>query len=168
MVKDINSNGNAIEANSDFIDLNGVLLFTARASNLAYKQLWKSDGTSEGTTFIKTINPNYDAQINNPLVFGNKLYFTTYINNSSELWVTDGTADGTSEVKKINPSGNSNVNNLFIFQNKIYFTANDGIHGDELWRTDGSNAGTEMVNDFFPGSGGGVLENQLLIKTTLF
>lgn len=167
IVRDLNSNGSAIEANSDFINFNGMLLFTARTSNGSYKQLWKSDGTSEGTTFVKTVNPNYDTKINNPVIFENKLYFSTYINNSSELWVTDGTEIGTYQVRKINNSGDSNVNNIFIFQNKIYFTANDGIHGNELWSTDGTESGTILVKDFFSGNNGGVFNKPIVYNGEL-
>lgn len=157
LVKDIYSSGNAIEAGSDFINFNGVLLFTARGNGSgSYRQLWRSNGLAEGTTFVKIINPDYDAQISNPVIVGNKLYFSSFVNNSSELWVTDGTSDGTYLIKKINSSGNSKVSNLFSFQNKIYFTASDGVHGEELWSTDGTESGTEMIVDFFPGTQKGI------------
>lgn len=167
VVKDINLSGSGIEADSKFINLNGLLLFTGRASNGENKQLWRSDGTSEGTVFVKNINPNYDTRINNPVVFNNRLYFSTYINNSSDLWVTDGTSDGTYQIKKINNSGDSNVNNIFSFQDKIYFTADDGIHGNELWVTDGTETGTKIVKDFYPGINSGVLDMPIVYKGKL-
>lgn len=167
IVKDINSGGSSIDTDSFFIDFNGVLLFTARSSNNSYKQLWRSDGTSNGTYLIKTINSSYDTNIRNATILNGKLYFSTYINNSSEIWVTDGTTDGTYQIKKINSSGNSNVDNIFIYRNQIFFTANDGVHGTELWKTDGTEGGTVMVKDFFSGSSNGIVNKPIVFNDKL-
>ena len=168
IVKDISQTGSGIESDSKFINFNGILLFTGRSSNGQSKQLWRSDGTADGTYLLKIINTNSDTNINNPIIVGNKLFFSTYLNNSSDLWVTDGTTDGTFQVKKINLNGDSEVNNLFIFQDKIYFTANDGEHGAELWNSDGTENGTAMIMDFFPGIQKGLYRKPVVYKDEIY
>ena len=68
-------------------------------------QLWKSDGTAEGTSVIKKITNQYTQLV----VMNNKVYFGGDSTSSNpaidQLWETDGTASGTKLVKTINPSG---------------------------------------------------------------
>ena len=68
-------------------------------------ELWKSDGTPDGTEMVKDINPGGgNSSANNFIVLGEYLYFIADNNgtNNFELWRTDGTSDGTIMVKEIN------------------------------------------------------------------
>ncbi|WP_343663405.1 T9SS type A sorting domain-containing protein [Chryseobacterium mucoviscidosis] len=170
LVKDINTNYGSISSSSFFKELNGTLLFTATSNSIgnSYQQLWRSDGTENGTYLLKIINPNYDTNISNPIILGNKMFFTTNVNNSSDLWVTDGTEAGTKIVKKINSTGDSSATYPFIFNNEIYFLANDGITGMELWKSNGTENGTVLVFDFYTGSSNGIILKPIVYNNNIY
>ena len=120
-------------------------------------ELWKSDGTAEGTQMVKDIAPgnktsfvNYLTDVNGTLFFragndGNNFPF--------ELWKSDGTEEGTVMVKALSQGefGSADPKNLFAFQGILYFSANDNINGVELWKSDGTEEGTVIVKDIKPG-----------------
>jgi ELWxxDGT repeat protein len=103
-------------------------------------RLWKSDGTTAGTTAVANVRP-YDLTR-----VGNTLFFT---GGDGELWRSDGTADGTAVVRDFGPNY---PRQLTAVGDTLYFAADDGVHGYELWRSDGSLAGTTMVADIDPGA----------------
>ena len=129
--------------------IGNTLYFTSYTATYG-NELWKSDGTTNGTMLVKDIangsvgsNPGYLAPVDNTL------FFTADDGtNGRELWKSDGTASGTVMVKDINNgSGDSSPNHHLKVGNTHFFRANDGIHGTELWRSDGTEAGTLMVQD---------------------
>lgn len=170
LVKDINtgtsagmlnyncqSSGPVINDSKNYGVLNNKLIFEGFTNN--GEQLWISDGTTDGTTLLKQIDPSaaFNGNINfirNFTPAGNKLFFTAVTNTAlnKELWVTDGTTSGTFLAKDIFLGDTtSNPQNLTAFNNKIFFTANDGTNGTELWSSDGTTIGTTMVSDINPG-----------------
>jgi trimeric autotransporter adhesin len=124
-------------------------------------ELWRTDGTVDGTFLVKDINPgSKDSDPARLTVAGNTLYFTATNGstaNGIELWRTDGTSTGTTMVADIRPgTGSSNpLGNpggaLIPFNGKVYFTADDGTTGRELWFSDGSAGGTQRLKDINPG-----------------
>ena len=70
-----------------FINLNGTFYFTA-TDGTAGTELWKSDGTAEGTVMVKDINPGpFGSNPNELLVVGNLFYFMAAQEISGfELW----------------------------------------------------------------------------------
>ncbi|WGV25312.1 ELWxxDGT repeat protein [Halotia branconii] len=161
LVKDIRP-GNYYDDNeypiiipSNLTEVNGKLYFTAN-DNIHGGELWKSDGTSEGTVLVKDINPEYDryeryySYPSNLISINSILYFTADDSiNGTELWKSDGTENGTVLVKDIYPgSGSSSPSQLTDVNGILYFRANDSTHGYfELWKTDGTQAGTVLVKD---------------------
>lgn len=111
--------------------------------------LWKSDGTPEGTVLVKDFPSTGFSVPNQFLAVGDKVVFNASTQqNGFELWISDGTEQGTHMVKDIAPGGASaNIGNLTVADHRLFFTANDGVHGNTLWRTDGTEAGTRMVTD---------------------
>lgn len=113
-------------------------------------QLWKSNGTPEGTVMLKEIIPGAGGQYPGQLtVVGSLLYFTAGdATTGVELWKSNGTVEGTVMVDNINPlAGHSDPSSLTAVGNTLYFAANDGINGVELWKSDGTVDGTMMVKN---------------------
>ncbi len=129
------------------------------------RELWVSDGTSEGTSLFLDIWPGSSPQgyirDSNPAdltVVGDQLFFAATSDAGRELWVTDGTVEGTYEVADIHPGNNeqnlalsSNPSALVDLAGTLFFAA-DGGQGVELWRSDGTTPGTVLVSDIYPGA----------------
>ena len=102
------------------------------------EEIWKSDGTAEGTVLVKD-NPvswggDYLTNANSTFYFqGNDGV------HGWEIWTSDGTAAGTRMVKDINPGGHSYALYPLGYTDvngTLYFYADDGVHGAELWTSD--------------------------------
>jgi len=175
MVKDINPNTNANEVNSHslyaryFTNFNDTLYFSANDS-VHGSELWKSDGTTNGTVLVSDITSGIAGSYPfSFFAFNNKLYFTTVLSNGNNtltgLWKTDGTTSGTSLFKPFVVFDNvTNVNGT------LYFSANDGtgISGTELWKSDGTITGTIMVKDIWPGANTSNLAHLTNYNNTLY
>jgi ELWxxDGT repeat protein/predicted outer membrane repeat protein len=117
-------------------NVNGTLFFRANDGTHGY-ELWKSDGTAEGTVLVKDIR--IGAEQGYPLNLTNVnglLFFTAYTNeihNNSELWKSNGTSESTVLVKEILAGGGSWPGYLTHSKGTLFFACNDGINGVELW-----------------------------------
>jgi ELWxxDGT repeat protein len=168
LVKDVNTGG-ASSYPSNLTNVNGVLFFSAEdysASGGRHgRELWKSDGTTAGTTLVKDIHPggalnnygNYIPYGSAPSSLRNvngTLFFTADDGTHGlELWKSDGTAAGTTLVKDITPgSASSSPGNLTNVNGKVFFTANDGTGVWKLWQSDGTAVGTVLVANLFSSS----------------
>jgi len=154
LVKDINTSGSS--SPSELTDLNGTLMFSAKGTSRG-RELWRSDGTSNGTMRVKDINPGKAGSGPAWLeAIDGHLYFQA--NDGShgfELWASDGTGAGTKLIKDIRPgSQGSNPRCFTALGGLVYFFAETGQVGAELWRTDGTAAGTSSVKDLEPGVDG--------------
>lgn len=151
LVKDIFPGKNS----SDLIPLaamgNGdILIFAKDPTN--GNQIWRSDGTANGTYIIKPLNPGFPNAMTTISVYANgKLYYSIDDGtHGTELWVTDGTANGTMLIKDINPGpgiGVPNLHSIIFFNNKVYFAAQSSLNDTELWSSDGTAQGTQLVKD---------------------
>lgn len=155
IVKDINPGpGSSVKhwpAESAVLD--GVLYFAASDGVHDY-ELWRSDGTENGTFMVKDIVPDGASAPGKFFAFDNQVYFSAYDDvHGYELWRSDGTAAGTVMVANIHPdTETSSIQPYPFFElgGWLYFGADDKIHGYELWKTNGSI--TELVKDIDPGS----------------
>lgn len=114
----------------------------------AQGELWKTDGTTEGTVVVKDIFPDDDARPYDLVNFGGKLYFfATAPDSGTELWVSDGTSDGTHVVIDILqiPDFLAFPAELTVAGDKMYFSHDDG-DGFELWVSDGTAEGTTKLD----------------------
>ena len=144
---------------TQFTEFVGNQTVFAANDGISGSELWKTDGTEQGTSLIKDINPGARGSISfGPRQqLGDRLFFTADDGvHGEELWVTDGTEEGTVLVRDINPGATgSNIRNEFVVHaGELYFLADDGTHGLELWRTDGTETGTQLVADINPGPDG--------------
>lgn len=119
-------------------------------------ELWKSEGTDEGTMEVKDINPGDNGSDPEYLTYmDDTLFFSAnQVPGGTELWRSDGTTDGTLIVKDIYAGGSASVKNLTNVNGTLFFQAEDGTNGDELWKSDGTDVGTKMVEDIKVGSSG--------------
>jgi len=148
----------------------GNTLFFSALAGILDSELWKSDGTAEGTVLVNQTEPSDLTAV------GNTLFFTADdAANGLELWKSDGTAQGTVLVKdiRIGYSGSftrslGSSNYLAAVGNTLFFTANDGVNGDELWKSNGTAQGTVLVKDIRTGSSGSNLSDLTAVGNTLF
>ena len=175
MVKDIYPNPNSSVGRfpyyTFFANVNGTLFFTATNGTSGY-ELWKSDGTSEGTVMVKDINPGSQSSTPFQLTNVNGTLFFRANNgtNGTELWKSDGTPAGTVLVKDINPGseGFFLTDQLFEFNGTLFLSIDNGTNGYELWKSDGTSAGTVMVKDINPGPQGSGIGEYTNVNGTLF
>lgn len=126
------------------------LFFFAASTSAAGKELWRSDGSADGTHIVKDIASGTASSDPTSLTpAGNYLFFiASNAANGTELWRTDGTEAGTILLKDIRDGAlSSSPAKLTAVGANVFFTADDGLHGVELWRSDGTPAGTELVRD---------------------
>jgi len=133
-------------------------------------ELWKSDGTANGTVIVKGIYSGGGTNPQQLTAVGNTLYFQADDGtNGTELWKSDGTANGTMMVKDINSgSGSSYPTKISAVGNTLFFRANDGTNGDELWKSDGTASGTVMVKNIRSGSDDSYPRDFTAVGNTLY
>ncbi len=176
LVKDLNLNTSedgSVAFGSDpanLINVNGTLFFTAN-DGVGGTELWKSDGSADGTVVAKEIGP--DAIGSDPAWLtniGGNLFFTANDTiHGTELWRTDGTDVGTVMVYDISPNEvSSSPANLFNVNGTLVFAADDGTNGAELWQSDGTADGTTLIRDINPGAAGSTPNSFLNANGTLY
>jgi ELWxxDGT repeat protein len=149
----------------------GSTLYFVASDGTNGRELWKSDGTANGTVMVKDIYPGTSGSYPNGMaVIGSTLYFLANDGtNGRELWKSDGTTNGTVMVKDINSAGNGlSWEDVTVLGNTLYFNADDGTNGWELWTSDGTSAGTVMVKDINPGSNSAYPYELTVVGSTLY
>ena len=95
---------------SGFVELNGVLYFAARdysafdSSRDHDYELWRSDGTPEGTHLVSDVHSGAGGSYPRELTrVGDHVYFTAENNTAEALWQTDGTYEGAFPIMVLGP-----------------------------------------------------------------
>ncbi|WP_395834602.1 ELWxxDGT repeat protein [Archangium violaceum] len=151
--------------------LGSTVFFSASADTTVGTELWKTDGTIEGTVLVKDICPGSGgSSIANPTRLGDTLFFAAYDGvHGYELWKSDGSAAGTVLVKDLVPgTGGSTPSGGLAVGTALFFTADNGIHGAELWKTNGTAEGTVLVKDIYPGQFSSKIHDMVELGGTLF
>jgi len=133
-------------------NVDGVLFFVAN-DGLAGNELWKSDGTTDGTKLVKDVKPGRDswgAFTSLPaslLNVGGQLYFTADDGIAGrELWKSDGSEAGTVLVKDLNPGPDDGyIRTPIAVRDALFFIGRNTPYNIELWKTDGTEAGTVQL-----------------------
>ncbi|MCB4807593.1 T9SS type A sorting domain-containing protein [Tamlana sp. 62-3] len=139
-VKEINDNGTSSSLPANLYTFNGKIYFAADDSNGSNtpggadlgKELWVTDGTEAGTTFVKDLNTG--AASSSPTGFfeyNNTLYFSANNGTSSVLFSTDGTESGT------NATGHPFVFNPIETGGLVYFVLT--TDSNKLYQFDDTN-----------------------------
>lgn len=149
LVKDIYASQQASGLTpSEFLEVGGIAYFSGTTPTTG-RELWRTDGTAEGTSLVRDINPGSGSSSpQQMLAVGSDVYFVASDGiHGQEIWKTDGTAEGTFLLKDVaNASGSIPPLSLGAAGETFYFSAYDGQWG--LWKSDGTTAGTAKVRAF--------------------
>lgn len=147
----------------------GAQLFFAAGSGAGDStELWRTDGTSEGTRLVKDIWPGAQSALHplfafaRPVVVGDRLlFFAAHPDIGWEPWISDGSDAGTSTVRDIfrTPSSQEPFLSLdFAFptdaDGRLYFRAMTGERAAELWTSRGTPGSTRRVEGLLAELGG--------------
>jgi ELWxxDGT repeat protein len=146
----------------------GGTMFFAAFEPATGVELWKTDGTPQGTALVKDIHPG--TARSTPMYLtavGGAVYFTADDGEHGvELWKSDGTAAGTVMVTDLaEGSGSPRPVPLGALGGRLIFAADWGdpvaALGREPWVTDGTPAGTTLLKNINPvgSSNPGVFSN---------
>jgi ELWxxDGT repeat protein len=131
------------------------------------RELFRSDGTPDGTYRVKDINPGPEPSTPTDFIRYHQFVFFRADDgiHGTELWRTDGTVENTVQVADLRPGPlGSDLQDPVIVRfrpaeengapsdradahNLLLFLADDGTHGSELFRSDGTEAGTYLIKD---------------------
>jgi ELWxxDGT repeat protein len=103
------------------------------AGNSSHVELWKTDGTSRGTTLVRSNLAATEA-----VASGGLLYFNGGSSDQSGLWRSDGTVEGTYLLLPQFTRMLTNVAGRLFFASKY-------IYPFELWTSDGTVEGTRPL-----------------------
>ena len=117
-------------------------------------ELFRTDGTEQGTNLLKDIALGSASSLTSDLLFmeyNDIFYFKADDKiHGGEIWRTDGTEAGTYMLKDIYPGPNHGIqtsnnkhgiNHYAVVNGFLYFNAKDGTE-NAIWRTDGTENGT--------------------------
>lgn len=160
-------NGSLPQYGSDSVTIGNETYFTANDAAHG-TELWKTDGTSAGTSLVTDLNPGEaSSNIGGLFSFNDKIYFDASNGSESGLWESDGTAAGTFLL-----APNVGAANFTVVNNTLYFS---GVFGPNfftnvLYKTDGTAAGTTAIASYSnpPPNNGGAIEMADLNGTLYF
>lgn len=159
LLADVNQTQKPVPASIGPIVTIGATAYFSANDGVSGQELWKSDGTSEGTVRVKDIfpgdkgsNPRYLTEFQGVLYFAasDRYNSTTFYDNEDvdvELWRSDGTEAGTYRVKELVPGeSESRIGQPMNAGGTLFFAAADSPgSATVLWKSDGTEAGTRMV-----------------------
>jgi ELWxxDGT repeat protein len=167
ILKDIDSSTSSYPQTFSVID--SVLFFSAD-DGLHGQELWRSNGTQQGTYLIKDIMP--DSLTSKPrscVKSGNIVFFAaTTTKYGNELWKTDGTPGNAQMVKDIYQGSESSlISNMTDVNGTLFFTATDEDKY-KIWKTDGTVKGTVPVVVHYKGKDYYLYKNFISYHDSLF
>jgi ELWxxDGT repeat protein len=127
---------------SGFTAMNGKLYFSAQGTP-GDDELWVTDGTIQGTSLVKAINPGQGAALGNLVYVNNHILFMATDNDTTwDLWSTDGTDTGTLKIAALGQPTNSALGpyNVSTMGNRLLFCSKQ-----DLLITDGTSLGTNTL-----------------------
>jgi len=153
-------------SSTHFVEYNGELYFAAKAGNDTGLELWKTDGTEEGTVQVKDIYLE-DGKSSNPsgfVVFNDLLFFTAETSSYyPEIWYTDGTIGSAFRLSELPKEQTPKAKDLMVFNGMLIFKG-ELDNGLEFWKTDGTSEGTEEIKDINPGVYAGAPSDELPVE----
>ncbi|MFP2932330.1 ELWxxDGT repeat protein [Pyxidicoccus sp. 3LG] len=127
--------------------VNGALFFQARHETLG-SELWRSDGTPEGTVVLDLVTGSANSAPNELTDVNGTLFFDGFWPGTEALWKSDGTPQGTVRVRDFPVViGTQGLDWLTNVDGTLFFTAPETGKPSRLWRSDGTTAGTLKLAD---------------------
>lgn len=129
-------------------ELNGRLVFfrwVPLPGGGAGPELWRSDGTSNGTVRVRSFTSTPGLG-NYTLKVGGVLLFFLSEDTGTTMWRTDGTTAGTTSVKRLD-AGLTYLSDVSSPGEQPLFILEDGPNS-EVWKTNGTAAGTVRLDAF--------------------
>lgn len=129
-----------------FTPFNDVILFRAFTDQEG-SELWQTDGSTEGTTLLKDIEPGEKSASPKlgdfSILLNGELYFIANDQNyGTQLWKTDGTSDGT---VRITSCLSGELYPLRLVDNEIFFLERANSESVNVWKSDGTEEGSVLV-----------------------
>jgi ELWxxDGT repeat protein len=150
------ADGSAFGGPSFAVD--GLLYFVGR-------EIWRSDGTEQGTYVIHTFSDYYGVPEWGSVAAATRVYFVVQDSNYNyELWQSRGTAATTTLIAAVNGF----YGHMTTAGDRLFFSLTDQDHGTELWTSDGTPAGTKMVKDIMPGQESSGPENLVVVGDRVY
>jgi ELWxxDGT repeat protein len=152
-----------------FVPYGRSALFSAD-DGTAGRELWRTDGTTQGTHRVADLRPGPGGSAPHDLVvFRNLVYFLASTPGAGEaLWRTDGTARGTALVRDLTLRGlPSWGRSLTVAGDRLFFSVYNETTGAELWASRGDAATTGLVADLYPGPGSSAPQAMLAVDGAL-
>jgi len=152
---DINPGAEIGSSPQNLTPVGDTLFFTASIEDRGFLggELYKSDGTQQGTLLVRDINGvTGDSTPLGLTDVDGTLFFSAFDGSERELWKSDGSAGGTVQVADIRPGPLSGGPSGFAdVGGTAFFAATSGEDDRELWMSDGTADGTVEVADINPG-----------------
>lgn len=165
LVKDINP-GPGGSFPMELTWINGLLFFSADSNGDQSvnnnRELYVSDGTTDGTRKVKKINTSLsrDSRPHTFIDYKGVALFLAYDYYDQYFYTSDGTAKGTQKLDilpdGVLPGFGQGDRGMIYADSLIFFSANHPDHGNELWVSDGTRDGTRMLKDIYPGMNGDI------------
>lgn len=132
------------------------LLFTIDRGNKVI-ELWRSNGTPEGTSHIRTFSGDRFPAVSPRAVSGNVLYFVADDGSSgNEVWRTDGTASGTWRMADLNANddhldgGEDDIRSLTVWNDHVYVSAFDNSNSWSLYKLNETTGNVTKIRSLNP------------------
>ncbi|GGB78632.1 hypothetical protein GCM10011325_02690 [Dyadobacter sediminis] len=157
------------------VAVNDLLFFRSRdqsdREDVFEENLWRSDGTAQGTYSVATIRSFTGEEEIGPgnMIAVNGVFYFAH-DGEREIWKSNGTTAGTQKVTNFGSMRSEGYfEHLTAIGNTLYYVTSDGTSGREIWKTDLATQTTSLAYDLTPNGSTvfyelGVLNNQLLIS----
>jgi ELWxxDGT repeat protein len=148
LLGDLNTTASASANPGGLVNLNGTAYFFANDGTHG-NELWKSDGTGNGTQLVKDINPGAASSVGfptPPVVLGGAIYFlATDGSHGFQVWKSNGTV--TLPVTSFTTTATfGTIGALTAANGQLFFTTT-GAAGSTLWVSSGAPGNATAVTD---------------------
>ncbi|MFC3121684.1 hypothetical protein [Agaribacter flavus] len=141
-LKQINTNGSSVMPIGDYFDFNGAHYFFASTQSFRDAELWRSDGTSAGTTQVSNLGQSINLTIGSAGCFaGEKLLVNAFNTNTGFTQAFAFQANGTIEQldeSSVNCGNSTNIDDQSTYGTLYFANFSTDINENAIHISDGS------------------------------